>query len=87
MFDEWKSRMESMIESLEDIKDIHARIRDVEYKLLEIKRARVDADESNDDEMNLMHSLDEFNELIEYVELKMNQLDMRLSAIEGLGSI
>lgn len=79
--------MESMIESLEDIKDIHARIRDVEHKLLEIKSARADTEESNDGEMNLLHSIDEFNELIENVEIKMNQLDMRLSAIEGLGSM
>lgn len=77
--------MQAMMESLEGMKDIRIRIRSVEKKLLKIAKKNEENLESDEDTIELMKQIDEVYQLIEYVEIKVNQLDMRLSAIERLG--
>ncbi|MDF1537524.1 MAG: hypothetical protein P1Q69_01295 [Candidatus Thorarchaeota archaeon] len=84
---EWKSAMQSMINSLEGMNDIRIRIRTVEQKLLSIAKKSEEDKESDEDNAESVKLLDEVYHLIESVEIKVNQLDMRLSAIERLGSL
>lgn len=78
--------MQSMMNSLEGLKDIRLRIKTVEQKLLDVAKKTEEAKESDEDNIELVQLLDEVYHLIENVEIKVNQLDMRLSAIERLGS-
>ncbi len=76
--------MQSMMNSLEGMNDIQVRIRAVEQKVLHIAKKSEEARESDKANIELVKLLDEVYHFIESVELKVNQLDMRLSAIERL---
>ncbi len=77
--------MQAMMDPLEGMNDIRTRIRSVEQKLLDIAKKNKENQESDEDNIELMKQIDEVYQLIEHVEIKVNQLDMRLSAIERLG--
>ena len=78
--------IQAAIESLEGIKDIHSRVRDAEQKLLFLAKKGDENSESEQGNRELSKLLDEINQAIEDVEIKINQLDMRLSSIGRLGN-
>ena len=86
MAEKWKHQMKSLLESMEQLDDIRLRIKEEESNILAFVKETKDAQEGEDDrgEAALIRLLEETQLLIEEVEIKTNQLDMRLSAIERL---
>ncbi|MHA2424474.1 MAG: hypothetical protein ACXAEF_06780 [Candidatus Thorarchaeota archaeon] len=82
----WKNQMTPLLESLEQLDDIRARIKNVESRLLELtKRTDDHQNEPTDNsEAGLVRMIEEVQTIIEEVEMKTNQLDMKLSVIERL---
>ena len=78
--------MESLIESLEGMKDIGMRIRAVERTILEISSADDKSEKRENANTNLIRMIDDVHSVIEDVEMKINQLDIRLSAIERMSN-
>ncbi|MHA1908075.1 MAG: hypothetical protein ACW98Y_12320 [Candidatus Thorarchaeota archaeon] len=86
MAEKWKEQMEPLLESLNHLDDIRIRIKDAERAILILtkKTEETNENEEQNDEMAHVRLLEEVQTLIENVELKTNQLDMKLSAIERL---
>jgi hypothetical protein len=84
--EKWKEQMEPLLESLNHLDDIRIRIKDAERAILILtkKTEETNENEEQNDEMAHVRLLEEVQTLIENVELKTNQLDMKLSAIERL---
>ena len=70
------------LESLETLIDINRRIRQIEGVILEMGKQREASDEDMD--TRIVKLLDEIQMLIDDVEIRANELDVQLSAIERL---
>ena len=72
------------LESLETLLEVNRRIRKIEGIILEMSKAR----ENQDDDVNIriVKTLDELVGIIENVELRANELDIQISAIERLSN-
>ncbi|MFW9919847.1 MAG: hypothetical protein ACFFED_09625 [Candidatus Thorarchaeota archaeon] len=70
------------LESLENLIDVNKRIRKIEGVILEMSKER----ETLEDDTNarIVKLLDEIQMLIDDVEIRANELDVQLSAIERL---
>ena len=86
MAEKWKHQMKSLLESMEQLDDIRLRIKAEESNILAfVKETKEEREgEESRGEATLIRLLEETQLLIEEVEIKTNQLDMRLSAIERL---
>ncbi len=84
--EKWKRQMKLLLVSMEQLDDIRLRIKAVESNILAFAKKTEESPNGDDDrgETALVRLLEETQLLIEDVEIKINQLDMRLSAIERL---
>jgi hypothetical protein len=68
--------------SLEDLSKAKERIRSAEKRILQMSRDRLP--DEGDGDMSVLKMLDDLLLLIDNIEVKANQLDVQLSAIERL---
>ncbi len=77
-----KTELAINLESLEKLLDVNKRIRQIEGVILEMSKDREAIEEDN--HTRVVKLLDEIQMLIDDVEIRANELDVQLSAIERL---
>ncbi|MFW9953159.1 MAG: hypothetical protein ACFFD3_01305 [Candidatus Thorarchaeota archaeon] len=85
MTDAWISQMNMLLHSLEEIDEARIRIREVESRILDFTKGKeASLEKEGIKESSDISLIDEVLRFIEDVELSVNRLDIRLSAIERL---